>query len=229
MACCSGERSLRFVAGSNAIRADYAGIVPPSTPFHVLPYGVAITASDRKRAPVQRPIRFGFVGSIAPHKGVHVAVKAMRAISPSDATLHVWGDADAFPAYVASMKDCPNVVFEGRFREEEKPRVFAAMDVLLVPSIGLESFGLAAREAMACGVPVVASDGGALSEMFEPGIGGESFPAGDAVALTEILRRLVKDPSIIDRWSEHLPRPKRDDVHAEEIEQVYRSVLAARG
>jgi glycosyltransferase involved in cell wall biosynthesis len=218
-----------FVAGSNAIRSDYAGIVPPTTPFHVLPYGVAIAALDGKRAPAQRPIRFGFVGSIAPHKGVHVAVEAMRAISPSDATLHVWGDADAFPAYVALMKDCPNVVFEGRFREEEKPRVFASMDVLLVPSIGLESFGLAAREAMACGVPVVASAGGALSEMFEPGVGGDSFPAGDAVALSEILRRLVKDPSIIDRWSEHLPTPKRDDVHAEEIEQVYRSVLAARG
>jgi len=218
-----------FVAGSNAIRSDYAGIVPPATPFHVLPYGVAITGSGRKRAPAQRPIRFGFVGSIAPHKGVHVAVDAMRAISPSDATLHVWGDADAFPAYVASMKDCPNVFFEGRFREEEKPRVFAAMDVLLVPSIGLESFGLAAREAMACGVAVVASAGGALSEMFEPGVGGDSFPAGDAVALSGILRRLVNDPLIIDRWSEHLPTPKRDDVHAEEIEEVYRSVLAARG
>jgi glycosyltransferase involved in cell wall biosynthesis/GT2 family glycosyltransferase len=218
-----------FVAGSNAIRSDYAGIAPPATPFHVLPYGVAITAQDKKRAPVQRPIRFGFVGSIAPHKGVHVAVDAMRAISPSDATLRVWGDADAFPAYVASMKDCPNLVFEGRFREEEKPRVFAAMDVLLVPSIGLESFGLAAREAMTCGVPVIASAGGALSEMFEPGVGGDSFLAGDAVALSEILQRLVKDPSIIDRWSEHLPTPKRDDVHAEEIEQVYRSVLAARG
>jgi glycosyltransferase involved in cell wall biosynthesis len=218
-----------FVAGSNAIRSDYAGIVPPSKPFHVIPYGIAITAPVRKRGPVQRPVRFGFVGSIAPHKGVHTAVEAMRGIAPSDATLHVWGDVEAFPAYVASMKDCPNVVFEGRFREEEKPAVFAAMDVLLVPSIGLESFGLAAREAMASGVPVIASAGGALSEMFEPGVGGELFPAGDALALREILSRLVKDPAIIDRWSEHLPQPKRDDVHAEEIEQVYRSVLAARG
>jgi glycosyltransferase involved in cell wall biosynthesis len=216
-----------FVAGSNAIRDDYGGIVPPSKPFHVIPYGIAIEPGCEKRAAARRPVRFGYVGSIAPHKGVHVAVDAMRGIAPSDATLHVWGDLSALPDYTAGMRN-PGVIFEGRFREEEKPRVFASMDVLLVPSIGLESFGLAAREAMACGVPVIASAGGALSEMFAPGVCGEFFPPGDAAALRSIIRRVVDSPDIIDRWRERLPMPKRVDVHADEIEAVYRSVLATR-
>jgi GT2 family glycosyltransferase/glycosyltransferase involved in cell wall biosynthesis len=271
-----------FVAGSKSIRDDYAGIVPPSTPFHVIPYGVAIascgtgsqtdlskldptngdetleqapqtphpafghplpasgargsrkthgecpsprSAGRRCREaadeglplslsanldssgsqPVQRPIRFGYVGSNAPHKGVHVAVEAMRGIDPADAVLQVWD--------------------QGQFPEEDKPRVFAAMDVLLVPSIGLESFGLAAREAMACGVPVIASAGGALSEMFEPGVCGEFFPPGDAAALRAIIQRVIDEPAIVDRWRARLPQPKSADVHAEEIERVYRSVL----
>jgi glycosyltransferase involved in cell wall biosynthesis len=217
-----------FIAGSNAIRADYAAAVPRATPFHVIPYGIALAAPAEPRQPARRPLRFGYVGSIAPHKGVHVAVDAMRAIDPAAAVLHLWGDAEAFPEYVRAMSAGPSVVFEGRFREEEKPRVYAAMDVLLVPSIGLESFGLAAREAMACGVPVVASAGGALSEMFEPGVCGDFFPPGDAVALRGILQRLIDDPALVDRWSARLPQPKRDDVHAEEIERVYRSLLAAR-
>ncbi|HKR65641.1 MAG TPA: glycosyltransferase, partial [Thermoanaerobaculia bacterium] len=207
-----------FIAGSNAIRDDYASLVPRATPFHVIPYGVAIgPAASRREA--RCPIRFGYVGSIAPHKGVHIAAEAMRGIDPRDARLHVWGDATAFPAY-ASRLDA--VVFEGTFAEEDKPRVFASMDVLLVPSTGLESFGLAAREAMACGVPVIASAGGALSELA----GAELFPAGDADALRAILRRLIDEPRLIDEWSRRLPQPKRDDVHAEEIERVYRSVLA---
>jgi len=214
-----------FVAGSNAIRDDYAGIVPRSRPFHVIPYGIAIDTSRELRAPARLPIRFGYVGSISPHKGVHVAVEAMRGIDPSQATLHIWGNADAFPAYTNGMKHGAGVVFEGGFPEAEKERVFAAMDVLLVPSIGLESFGLAPREAMARGVPVIATTGGALSEMFEPGICGEFFPPGDAAALTAILRRLIEDPGIIDRWSAKLPRPKSADEHAEEIERVYRSVI----
>jgi glycosyltransferase involved in cell wall biosynthesis/GT2 family glycosyltransferase len=197
-------------------------------------------SDDRKRwlAPAQsrvvdaarRPIRFGYVGSISPHKGIHVAVDAMREIDPSEASLHIWGDVDAFPDYACELRErtgAASVIFEGRFNEEDKPRVFASMDVLLVPSIGLESFGLAAREAMTCGVPVIASEGGALSEMFKPGQCGEFFLAGDSAALRRILLRVVDNPSIIDLWSANIPLPKRDDVHAREIERVYDSVLAA--
>jgi GT2 family glycosyltransferase/glycosyltransferase involved in cell wall biosynthesis len=205
------------ITGSKAIRDDYAGFVPPSTPFHVLPYGVAIPQATEPRGPVRNPIRFGYVGSISPHKGVHVAVEAIRGIDPADATLHIWGDSEAFPEYTASLGH----QVEGRFHEEEKERVLGAIDVLLVPSIGLESFGLAPREAMARGVPVIATAGGALSEMPC----GEFFPAGDVAALNAIIRRVVAAPSIVDRWAASLPRPKSSGEHAEEIEQVYRSVL----
>jgi len=221
-----------FVSGSKAIHDDYvrAGVIPPSKPFHVIPYGVSVSAPSEPRAPARRPVRFGYVGSIAPHKGVHTAVEAMRDLDPSQASLHIWGDVTAFPDYVHDLerKATSSVIFEGRFREDEKQRVFASMDVLLVPSIGLESFGLAAREAMTCGVPVIASEGGALSEMFAPGECGDLFPAGDVAALRRLLRSVIDDPGIIDRWSARLPRPKRSDIHAAEIEQVYESVLAAR-
>lgn len=220
-----------FVAGSNAIRDDYvrAGLIPADKPFHVIPYGIEVTAPHEKRPPAQRPIRFGFVGSIAPHKGVHVAADAMRGLDPSQASLHVWGDAAAFPDYVRDLqRRNARVVFEGTFAENDKARVFAAMDVLLVPSIGLESFGLAAREAMTCGVPVIASEGGALSEMFDGEECGVLFPAGDAAALRRILRRVIDEPQIIDRWIAHLPTPKHNDVHVAEIEAVYDAVLAAR-
>jgi glycosyltransferase involved in cell wall biosynthesis/GT2 family glycosyltransferase len=222
-----------YVAGSKAIRDDYlrAGVIPAGRSIQVIPYGVEVLAPQAARRKTVRPIRFGYVGSIAPHKGLHVAAEAMRAFAPADATLHVWGDAAADPDYVAELRERAGgaaLVFEGRFREDEKPRVFASMDVLLVPSVGLESFGLAPREAMTCGVPVIASAGGALSEMFEPGTCGELFPAGDAAALERLLRRVVDDPSLVDRWSSAIAPPRREEAHAAEIERVYESVLAGR-
>jgi glycosyltransferase involved in cell wall biosynthesis/GT2 family glycosyltransferase len=222
-----------YVAGSESIRDDYirAGVIDASKPFHVIPYGVGVVPIERPRATARRPIRFGYVGSISPHKGVHVAVDAMRVLDAAQASLHIWGDAGAFPDYAADLARRGNgasVIFEGRFREEDKAQVFASMDVLLMPSIGLESFGLAAREAMTCGVPVIASAGGALSEMFAPSDGGEFFPVGDADALRSILRRVVAEPEIIDRWSSRIRPPKRNDVHASEIESVYESVLRNR-
>ena len=227
------ETADAYVAGSDSIRDDYlrAGMIDATKPFHVIPYGVGVVPIERLRASARRPIRFGYVGSISPHKGVHVAVDAMRGINPAQASLHIWGDAGAFPDYSADLArrgDGVAIIFEGRFREEDKPKVFASMDVLLVPSIGLESFGLAAREAMTCGVPVIASAGGALSEMFAPGDGGEFFPVGDAEALRSILRRVVEEPEIIDRWSARIHPPKRNDVHAAEVDAVYESLLRNR-
>ncbi|HKO56981.1 MAG TPA: glycosyltransferase [Thermoanaerobaculia bacterium] len=211
-----------YIVGSEAIRGDYAPML--KKPIHVIPYGIAVNARCTPRPPAARPLRFGYVGTVAPHKGLHVAADALHDLP--DAELLVFGDCAAYPDYAAELRGrCPSIRFEGRFREEEKERVFAAMDVLLVPSIGLESFGLAAREAMACGVPVIATAGGALSEMFDDGACGELFPAGDAVALRRIARRLVDDPSIVDAWSQRLPQPKRSDVHATEIAWVYESVL----
>lgn len=222
-----------YIAGSQAIRDDYvrAGVIDSSKPFRVIPYGVSVVADQQARLPARPPIRFGYVGSIAPHKGVHVAVEAMRALDPARASLHIWGDASAFPGYASDLRrrgEGAAIVFEGRFREDEKARVFASMDVLLVPSIGLESFGLAAREAMTCGVPVIASAGGALSEMFAPGHGGDLFPAGDAAALHSILRRVIEEPALIDRWSARIQPPKRADDHAAEIQSVYDALLAGR-
>jgi glycosyltransferase involved in cell wall biosynthesis len=214
-----------YVAGSHAIHRDYQSEgVLSAAPFHVIPYGVELAERSASRPPVRLPLRFGFLGSIAPHKGVHVAVEAMRDLDPAKATLHLWGDAGGFPEYAATLR-APNVRFEGRFAEEAKARVFAAMDVLLVPSIGLESFGLAAREAMQSGVPVIATADGALLEMFEAGTCGELFPSGDAEALRAIILGLLDDPTIVDRWIANLPVPKHNDRHALEIDAVYDSIL----
>jgi len=219
-----------FVMGSQVIHDDYerAGLFPAGIPAFVLPYGVETTAREARK-PARRPLRFGIVGSIIPHKGIHIAAEAFRGIDPSLATLHVWGDTSASPAYVETLRALGgDLTFEGTFAEDAKEAIFDSIDVLLVPSVGLESFGLAAREAMARGVPVVASADGALLEMFEPGLCGELFPPRDADALQSIIVRLAIAPEIVDAWSSRLPKVKSVDAHAEEIEKVYEIVMGSR-
>jgi GT2 family glycosyltransferase/glycosyltransferase involved in cell wall biosynthesis len=206
-----------YVMGSNFIRHNYA--LPKNKPVFVLPYGVELMRCvDRSAA--RLPLRFGFVGSILPHKGLHVAAEAFRGIDPSLATLTAWGDFNASPDYTRMLH---SVTLAGTFAEREKARVFGSIDVLIVPSIGLESFGLAAREAMVNGIPVIATRDGALAEMC-----AEFFPSGDADALRAIVMRLIESPSIVDEWSSRIPPPKSMDEHAEELEEVYRIVLGRR-
>ena len=206
-----------YVMGSEAIRKDYEALLPRDAQMFVLPYGIELEPRHVPRPPALRPLRFGFVGSVMPHKGLHVADEAFRGIDPSTATLHAWGNTSASPEYASALR---SVSFEGTFDERDKASVFASMDVLIVPSIGLESFGLAAREAMASGVPVIATADGALTES-----GAELFPSADAAALRRIVLRFTESPELVDALSRKLPRPKSMAEHAEQIEAVYARVL----
>lgn len=83
-------------------------------------------------------------------------------------------------------------------RRDDVPEILRTSDVFVFPS-QLESFGLAALEASACGLPVVASDVGGLPEVIQDGVSGMLFPSKDVEALAERIRRLVDDPALRQR------------------------------
>jgi glycosyltransferase involved in cell wall biosynthesis len=190
--------------GSRFIHQSYLdlGYLRPEDQAFVISYGVEL--APRLKRERGKPLRFGAIGSFLPHKGIRVATDAFAGIDPTKAKLTVWGDPP--------------------FEEERKPAIFAGMDVLIVPSLGLESFGLVAREAMHHGVPVLASNRGALPEMFD-GEFGALFDPDDPASLRAWIERLAAEPEIVDRWSAALPRVKGMDEHAEEIEAVYERML----
>jgi GT2 family glycosyltransferase len=224
------------VMGSQAIHRSYLdlGWLERETRAFVIPYGIERPPGSKARRRPGAPLRFGVIGSILPHKGIHVAVAAFQGIDPARATLRVWGDLAVSPAYAAELAALasPAVHLEGSFAEERRSEVFAGLDVLIVPSLGLESFGLAAREALAEGVPVLASCRGALAELFPPAAGppcGALFDPRDPKELRGWIERLTADPGIVAAWAASPPRVKEMDEHAGEIEEIYEKILAARG
>src|SRR6185295_20230304 len=226
-------RADAFVMGSRFIHESYLrlGYLRPEDPAFVIPYGVDLP--PRLERPARRPgepLRFGVIGSLLPHKGIHVAAAAFAGMDPRRARLAVWGEPSADPAYAEALRGSGAAVeLRGRFEEPRKPEVFAELDALIVPSLGLESFGLVAREAVHHGVPVLASDRGALPELFAgPGEYGALFDPDDPASLRAWIERLVTEPEILDRWSAALPAVKGMDEHAEEIEEVYERVLSRR-
>jgi N-acetyl-alpha-D-glucosaminyl L-malate synthase BshA len=88
-----------------------------------------------------------------------------------------------------------SVIFEGVV--SDIGRAIASADMLLLPS-QQESFGLVALEAMACGVPVIASRVGGLPEVIDDGRSGFLFPVGDIDGAVEKSVRLLKNKTLYD-------------------------------
>jgi GT2 family glycosyltransferase/glycosyltransferase involved in cell wall biosynthesis len=234
------RRTLRvadaFVMGSRFIEESYRrfGLIRSQDRIHVLSYGVP-SLETPPRSPAALPLRFGYIGSIMPHKGVHVAVEAFREIDPGGATLEIWGDPGIAPAYAAELRARAihdGVLFRGTFAEADKGTVLARLDALIIPSLGLESYGLVAREALSVGVPVIVSARGALPELLDPAPSNEemgvwpSFEAGNSQQLAALVRQLIAAPHILTRWWRTFGSVKSVHDHACEIDQIYAAVGA---
>jgi len=75
------------------------------------------------------------------------------------------------------------------------PAVYAAADVLVLPSDGHETWGLVANEALACGRPIILADAvGAAPDLAADGSAGRIYPLGDIAALSVSLRNVLASP-----------------------------------
>ena len=108
------------------------------------------------------------------------------------------------------------------------PRYHAASDAFVSPALGQESFGIVLVEAMAAGLPVVATAIPGYREVIDDGVEGLLVPPGDPEALASALRRLLDDPETAKSFGEAgRARARRYswDVVGREIEAVYDEVL----
>jgi len=109
--------------------------------------------------------------------------------------------------------------------------ILPCADLFLLPSEE-ESFGLAALEAMACGVPVVGSLGSGISEVTENGVTGMLHPVGDTQAMAQSALELLRDPPRMSRFRENsrarAQKMFSDTLIVDQYEAYYQRILAER-
>jgi glycosyltransferase involved in cell wall biosynthesis len=121
------------------------------------------------------------------------------------------------------------VSFVGSVSLEELIRLYSQADLLVLPSIWRESYGLPVAESMASGVPVLASDCGGVPELVDEGTTGVLVPRLNVDALTNAMRELLSDPGRL-RAMGHAARLRAErlltwDRSAQRLESVYRGLI----
>ena len=152
-----------------------------------------------------RPYPVVFLGRLDPVKDVPTLVAAVAAIGPA-VHLHIYGDGSDRLRIAASIASA-NVTLHGAVGRPQTALESAGL--LVLPSLA-EGFGLVLIEAMAAGVPVIATDVPGIRDVVRDGITGLLVPPGDPAALAEAIRRVVEDAEfrrrLIEAARADLPR-----------------------
>jgi spore coat protein SA len=192
---------------SNAQRAEWLPLLPAAINTYVVPNGADETlffpCADKRRDPT--PVIL-YVGRLHPEKGIQVLMEAMRVLGSRGVRAHCRVVGSSFSggsrvtpfARSVVRSGPPGVRFAGHRSAREVADEFRAADVLCCPSVCQEPFGKVNVEAMACGLPVVASAVGGIPEIAAGG-GILLVKPGDPVELADKLQLLVEDPSLRKR------------------------------
>lgn len=202
-----------------------------------IPNGVDVSRLSGARPLAGYPRSAGTVGFVGrfnePRKGMPVLLAALRMMihTRPDLRLLVVGHGDTQALLRAAGPALASRIHVlGPLSDEGKAAVLASVDVLCVPALGGESFGIVLTEAMAAGTPVVASDLDAFSRVLDDGKAGVLVPAGSPEALAAALGGLLGDPA---RRSALAAAGRRRvamwdwPVVARRVLQVYQSAVAA--
>jgi phosphatidylinositol alpha-mannosyltransferase len=166
----------RAIAVSEPARA-FVNRYFPGYPMRVVPNGIDLDVYKPGAPPIRHlrddKINILFVGRLEKRKGLGDLLRAYRFIQTRvpQTRLIIVGDGPlrgTVESYIARHR-LPNVILAGYVPESVKPRYFGSADIFCAPATGAESFGIVLLEALASGLPVVATEVPGYMSVLEPG------------------------------------------------------------
>ena len=231
----------RVIAVSQAVAESVrrSGVIE-SSKITVVHNGIDTDRFDQANSrKANRSILIGTVGHLAPIKGFDVFVRAAKMISAhrQDVRFLIIGEDKS--AQMEQRRSLESLVAELGLSEivsmpgwqDDMPAVLSSLN-LFVSSARSEPFGLAIVEAMAAGLPIVATASEGAQEIIEDGITGKLVPTNDPEALAQAINALLDDPLECSRLARNAQLAARERYSlarmANDTERVYREVLGVR-
>lgn len=206
----------------------------PDVPIQVIPNGVDIELfSPTLAKPAADKIRVLFTGRVVYQKGLDVVLRALtQAAAPVE--LEVVGDGDDRPALekmAAELGLRDRVRFAGWAPRTDLPAHYRAADIFVLASRA-EGMPNVVLEAMACGLPVIATQVAGNEELVQEGVSGLMIPPEDVPALAHALEKLAADEALRRQMGEAGRRRVNDEFTWQQIARQYlevcKSVLETR-
>ncbi len=202
-----------------------------SRKIQVIGHGVEPIEGSPVEDIAKRPVRFAYIGRVSKGKGLHILLES-AGLLPDDSAceIHIFGDApdyggrDYLKQILSGYRAGAAVFTHGVISHDRLNEVFAMTDVLVVPSVIPEAFGLVVQEAFSAGRPVIVANSGGLAELVRDGVDGFVVEHNDALSLSRAMQRIIAEPDLIREMTRDLPHVKTGCEYANEMEILYRGV-----
>lgn len=197
------------VACSEGLR-DLALRTAPTASIRVIPDGADLARFRPIPRPAdQTPMRLLMISRLIPRKGVHLLLQAIpKIVSNTPFVVDIVGDGPEQPKLEQMARELgitEQVSFVGTVAYEELEQWYQRADVFVLCSYA-EGMPLVVLEAMACGLPVVATRVQGIESLVQPGRNGYLFPPGNVDALAEALTKVLNAGPIRQSMGEHSVR-----------------------
>jgi glycosyltransferase involved in cell wall biosynthesis len=198
-----------------------------TAPLHEIRFGVDLSRSRKPAAARDAPVRFGFIGQIAAHKGVDILVEAFCRLPAGSAELRIHGSVDQSPEYVNALRQLARdraVFFDGTFPSDQMANVLAGIDFLVVPSTWHENSPLVLLSALASHTPVIVSNVAGLTEFVEAGVNGWIFERGDVNDLARVTQEIVRTAESSRALTHTTEYPRTTAMMTEDVLDLYETI-----
>ncbi|WP_333691911.1 glycosyltransferase family 4 protein [Chloroflexus sp.] len=222
------------ISPSHFLASLFSDLLAPEQ-LRVLRIGI-----DHSRLSSIRPVqagpilRLGYIGQIAPHKGIHLLIMALKSLPRGEPTveLTIFGNTGQHPTYTRHLRqligDNPHIHLAGKFSHDQLPEVLSKVDVVVVPSLWYENSPLSILEAHAAGRPVITARLGGMAELVRDNVDGLHFTPNDRRDLARQLQRLRSEKGLLERLQQGIQPPPSIDDEMKMLIQHYTALLERR-
>jgi len=164
-----------------------------------------------------------FVGKLIPKKDPMIILKALNILKNDKISAIFVGDGPLKEKLICYTKGngIKNIFFPGFKNQTELPVYYAISDVLILPSIFNETWGLVVNEGMNFGLPIIASDKvGCANELVIDGYNGFVFDSKDAKELSNYIYKLTRDKKLHQKLSKNAHKTVENFTYKGQIKKI---------
>ncbi len=218
----AGARAILSVSDSFELIYRQHGIANIRT----ISNGVSHLPKVKKQPHPDHRVRLGVIGGMQAHKGLPLVKRALLSTGFDNLHLTIVDLAETYSHYARHEHyGSTPVDIIGKLPQERIGELYGQLDVLLALSIWPESYGLVTREALACGLWVIASDRGAIGADVTEGKNGFVVDVSGTAAFIEVLKTIDSNPELYRSSPSHKPQLRSADSQAKELAALYLAAL----